>query len=361
VPLALGAACALLVTVRAIQDGRDRWWLAAGIAAGVAASTKWNGLAVLGVPLLACLLASDRPADFLAFARRRTPWLIGTAALATVLAITPGLLLEARTAARNLLQLGRHYSEVEPYTNVDSLSFAAGALVDGLGPLVLLAALAGIAIILAGRRPAELPIVAFVAVYFVVEALAPRQYERNLVLLLPFLAIAAGLAVATGTERLLALVGRRAAGSPSRVRIASAIVGATFLAVALAPGAIAQWQVAAAPTLPDTRTIAVDWIRANIPAGSAIAREVYSPQVGPEYRVQQTFYLADLAIADYRRLGIRYLIASESAYARFLAPGGSSAAAAFYAELFTLPEIGRIEPGPGRQGPRIRIFELTGS
>jgi hypothetical protein len=62
---------------------------------------------------------------------------------------------------------------------------------------------------------------------------------------------------------------------------------------------------------------------------------------------------------DYRRLGVRYLIASDSAHARFLAPGASPVVAAFYTELLALPEVGRIEPGPGQQGPRIQVFELT--
>jgi 4-amino-4-deoxy-L-arabinose transferase-like glycosyltransferase len=366
VPLALAGAVALLVTIHAVKDGRDRWWAAAGIAAGIAASTKWNGLAILGVPLLACFLAGGRasdlvrPAALIAFARRRTPWLIGFAAVATVLAITPGLLLEFRTAGRNILQLGRHYGEAEPYSSVDSISYAAGALAQGLGPLVVVAALVGLALMLADRRPAEVPIPAFVAVYFLVVALAPRQYERNLMLLVPLLAVAAGAAVAETAARTAEILRRRTSSGETTTAAAGA-VAAALLAVALIPGTVGVVQAATAPVGPDTRTIAIDWIHANIPAGSSIAREVYTPQVGPEYRVQQTFYLADLSLDEYRRRGVRYLIASESAWARFLAPGGAPEAAAFYEQLFKLPEIGRIERGPGEQGPRIQVFELAGA
>jgi len=364
VPLALAGAVALLVTVRAVGDGRTRWWLAAGIAAGVAASAKWNGLAILGVPVLGWILASGRPADLVrpgylvALARRRTPWAIAVAALATVLAITPGLLLEFRTAGRNILQLGRHYGAVEPGSTVDSLSYAAGALVQGLGPLVAVASLAGLLIIVAGRRSAELPIPAFAAVYFAVVALAPRQYERNLMLLVPFLAVAAGVAIGHVTDWVAgALARRQPAAGGSRPKFA-ALLATGFLVVALVPGTLALGQAVMQPIAPDTRTIAVDWIHAHLPAGSAIAREVYTPQVGAEYRVQGTFYLADHSLQEYRELGVRYLIASEAAYSRFLAPGGDPAAARFYAELFALPEIGRIERGPDEQGPLIRVFEL---
>ena len=366
VPLALAGAVALLITIWAVSDGRDRAWLAAGIAAGVAASTKWNGLAIVGVPLLAWALTTGpvrdlvRPAHVIALARRRTPWLIGGAAVATVLAITPGLLLEFRTAGRNILQLGRHYGEAEPNTTVDSLSYAAGAMLQGLGPLAIAASLVGFALLAARRRPAELPLAAFAGAYFLVVALAPRQYERNLMLLVPFVAVAAGVAISGVADWAASRLagGRPASRAGSRGALGAA-AAAAFLAIALVPGTVAQAQAAALPVAPDTRTIAVGWIHANIPAGSSIAREVYTPQVGPEYRVEQTDYLADHALDDYRRQGVRYLVASEAAYGRFLAPDGDPATAAFYAQLFALPERGRIERGPGEQGPLIRIFDLA--
>jgi hypothetical protein len=177
-------------------------------------------------------------------------------------------------------------------------------------------------------------------------------------LLVPFLAIAAGVALESVTAWLSRWpAGRTWLQRSSRPAFA-ALVAAAFLALALAPGTVTVAQAARQPVAPDTRTLAIAWIHEHLPAGSSIAREVYTPQVGPEYRVQQTFYLSDLPLGEYRRLGVRYLIASESAYARFLAPGGDAAAADFYAALFTLPEIGRIVAGPGEQGPLIRVFDL---
>jgi hypothetical protein len=359
VPVAFGVALALLATLRAVDDGRDRWWIAAGIAAGLAGSTKWNGLAVLGVPLLACLLAGGRSGNVVSFARRRAPWLICLAALITVVVATPGIILEPRIAVSGLLQLRRQYGSVDPASDVHSVAVAAGSLAAGLGPLILVIAVGGLALILAARRPTELPIAAFAAGYFAIVALTPRQFDRNLLPLLPYLALAAslGLTAAAGwTAR------RLAAGSPTpdpHHRLPGALLAGGVLAVALLPATVRQVAAAVQPQPPDTRTLAVEWVGSHIAAGASIVREVYTPQIGPEYRARAIFYLADQSLADYRRLGVQYLIASEAAYQRYLVPGASSPAAAFYAQLFELPEVGRIDSGPGRQGPLIRIFELA--
>jgi hypothetical protein len=358
VPVALAVGIALLVTMRAIERQRDRWWVAAGVAAGLAGSTKWTGLAVLGVPLLACLLTTARPTDFVAFARRRAPWLIMAAAAITVLAVTPGVVLEPRTFISGLLQLRRNYSIPIPGRE-DTIPAAVASLADGVGgPLVLALAIAGLGLIVARRRPAELPLAAFAVVFFAVAALTPRQYDRNLLPLLPCLAVAAAIAVSW----IRPWIARRLAGGSNPPGTAPSLIAgvlaAGLLCVAVGPAAVRQLSAAQQPSPPDTRTIAVDWVRANIPAGSGIAREGYTPQVGPEYRVERTLFLSDRTLADYRRLGVRFLIASDSAYFRFLVPGASPTATAFYQELFALPEVGRVERQPGQQGPLIRIFEL---
>jgi predicted membrane-bound mannosyltransferase len=360
VPVALAVAIALLVTIRAVGDGRDRWWVAAGIAAGLAGSTKWNGLVVVAVPLLACLLATGRPTDLVGFARRRTPWLIGAAAGLTVLVVTPGLVLEPGLVLRAFLQLRRQYAAALP-SDASSIATAAGDLASGLGPIALAVAIAGLVVLLAGRRPTGVPLVGFAIGYFAIVGLTPLQFSRNLVPLLPVLAVAAGVGAAGAGTWIARHLARALPQAGLRARPIVTLAPPVILAVALLLGTVALANSAWQPAALDTRTIAFDWIRTNIPAGSRIAREVYTPQLGPEYQGRALFYLNELSLADYRGLGIRFLIASESAYARFLVPGTSPPAGEFYAQLFQLPEVGRIEPGPGRQGPLIRIFELPAS
>jgi hypothetical protein len=234
------------------------------------------------------------------------------------------------------------------------------------GPLALALALVGLGLMVAGRRRTELPVAAFATVFFSIAALSPRQYDRNLLPLLPCLAVAAGIALSSLGAGLAGLLPKRPITTPSSPPglappIIAGVLVAGLLAVALLPAAVRQATAALEPALPDTRTLAVDWVRANIPAGSTMAREGYTPQVGAQYRVHPTLYLSDVSLAEYRRLGVRYLIASESAYFRFLVPGAPAAAAGFYGELFTLPEVGRVERQPGQQGPLIRIFELPPS
>ena len=59
VPTSLAVAACLLLTVEGTRRG-PRWFVAAGVAAGVAASMKYNGGFVVGVPVLTYLLSMWR-------------------------------------------------------------------------------------------------------------------------------------------------------------------------------------------------------------------------------------------------------------------------------------------------------------
>ena len=61
----------------------------------------------------------------------------------------------------------------------------------------------------------------------------------------------------------------------------------------------------------------------------------------------------------YRSAGTQVIVASSGAYGQFVDNPSTPQSDAWYHTLFALPEVYRVDPGPGRPGPTIRIFELA--
>jgi hypothetical protein len=78
-----------------------------------------------------------------------------------------------------------------------------------------------------------------------------------------------------------------------------------------------------------------------------------------EYRLRPRFYLPERSLDWYRDAGTQVVVSSSYAYGRYLGNPTTPDQDAWYRALFTLPEIFRVEPGPGRPGPTIRIFQLA--
>ena len=109
--------------------------------------------------------------------------------------------------------------------------------------------------------------------------------------------------------------------------------------------------------LPDTRTVALKSIEGNLPPGSAIVREEFTPQLpAPEFRSSWVFELRGRPLADYRRLGVEYLITSSFNFDRYRdRPDGR----AFYDEVLAMPIVLDLRPSSELTGPRIVVVRLT--
>ncbi len=69
-------------------------------------------------------------------------------------------------------------------------------------------------------------------------------------------------------------------------------------------------------TLPDTRWVSKIWVEKNIPPGSIIGREEYTPPISPRrYRV---VFLGFLASTEYEVDQFDYIILSSNSYERFI-------------------------------------------
>jgi hypothetical protein len=358
IPMTFLCAACLLATVVASQDGRARWWLTAAVLAGLAGSMKWNGLAVAIVPFVAYVATHLDRAHPPAIIRDPLPYTMVAATLVAFIVPTPAILLAPTEVNAFLAISAGLYAIPDPRQTQDTITFNVGTLAAALGLLVVWCAVG--VVVLVGRfgrdasKRGAVAIPVFLLVYFVLASLPPRYYARNLLPLIPFAAVAGGVAVAT----LLEWLGRRGESRGRASRIGAAVVVLVFI-VSLAPSAVSSLAVTSSLLRPDTRDIARAWMLEHVPRAAVVAREIYTPQFdGREFTPAGSYFLPQVDLDGYRAKGTRYLIASSWAYERFVGKPGTPAEDAFYRELFALPEVLRVDPGPSRSGPTIRIFRL---
>ena len=356
VPVTLFCALTLLAAVEAQRRGGDRWWILSGALAGLAISTKWNGAIVLVVPLVAYLSTAATFRGIWPLLRRRTPYLIVIAAAIALITTTPAVLLDVGGVTDFLALQAQLYARGRGNEQSPGIVFNTRALIDGIGPVAAILGLAGCVAIVVGRHRRELALPVFVVLYFIAISIPATHYERNLLPIVPYLAVAAGLLVVRVTSR---LGGMRAVSSRvSNTGLAAGLVILVLIA-GLAPGAVSAYQEGVRLQRPDTRTLALDWILANVPRNTVVARERYTPQLtSARYRLRNHDFLWQRGWAWYQEQGVRYLVTSSTIYGQFYGNPKDPVHDAFYTQLFELPEVFRADPGPDTSGPTIRIFEL---
>ncbi len=195
VPVTLFCALTLLAAVEAQRRGGDRWWILSGVLAGLAISTKWNGAIVLVVPLVAYLSTAATFREIWPLLRRRTPYLIVIAASIALITTTPAVLLDVGGVTDFLALQAQLYARGRGNEQSPGIVFNTRALIDGIGPVAAILGLAGCVAIVAGRHRRELALPVFVVLYFIAISIPATHYERNLLPIVPYLAVAAGLLV----------------------------------------------------------------------------------------------------------------------------------------------------------------------
>jgi 4-amino-4-deoxy-L-arabinose transferase-like glycosyltransferase len=338
VPVTALTTLALWLSVRAARLRTTSAYACAGAACGLAAAAKYNG----GVVLVA--LAAD--------------WVIGERTAPQ----------RGRRAAAALAAAAAAFLIAAPYTVLDMPAFLDGfaaqfsrfaaPLRDGDAPWRIYvkhltplwsswwvpAAVLGGGIAL-WRRQTQwtwAPLMLFMAAFYYVLSTHRPMFGRYALPLLPPLCILAALAIV----ELVAAVQRRVAGlaRPAAARALWAVVSLLVLG---------------APTLEtvrwldglkrvDTRTMAADWLKLNVPRGARLAVENSGPTYldAAGFRVVGSQLLIGQPLAWYRQR-VDWLVISSgdlSQYGDYLNAG---------------PTVFQAEPTPQRWGPPIRIISLA--
>ena len=273
IPLTFLVTLALVFSLRYWRQGRLRDAVGGGLVAGLAASMKYPGGLVLLPVVLAHLL---RPTSGPRWRRLvgPEPILAVGAAVAGFVAGTPYAVLTPGAFWRGVMKEVREVGSVQFGNEGDLpgyLFHLLHSLPEGMGLPLFVLALGGLALLLNRRAPSDVILLAFVLPYFVFIGSLSSRFERYALPLLPFLALLAALA--------LVEVAGRARGSgwrlAARWRPGLGLAMAACLLVAPELARVTYFHVLL--SRPDTRALAGEWIEREIPAGSRIALEPYSP------------------------------------------------------------------------------------
>ena len=284
-PGAVFAAGAAALAAAALDRERTSLYVGAGLAAGLAAVSKYPA-GVVAVAILAVWLAARWRA-------RRWNWgllVAGASALAAFLLFLPSLFVFpaiAFTGERGIFFGARQYSQggwigVQPGSNG---GFYLAEIAGDLGGVAVILGLAGLSLALilprlAGARPRLILFAVFPLAYFALIGSMNMVVRRNALPLVPLAAVLAAVGVARLAEtRPLARLGKWAL---------------PVLAVAIL--ALPAWSTlrqAVGFARPSTRDVAQDWIRSHLPRGATLVKESYTPEIDPaEYRLFTSRYSA---------------------------------------------------------------------
>jgi hypothetical protein len=332
----------------------------AGLAIGLAISTRYFMVALVPVLLAANILALSRDASQgRAVVRASLAAGAGLVMVAvTFAATTPYFFLDFKAAWAGVSgeARGTHLGHDGLSPPENALWYLRAAIPSVITwPQAALVAVA-VGLVFLRRRPEQLLLLGFAVIYLAGISLSGLHWKRWIIPILPVLALLVAYAIA---EVAGWLSGRlRASMMPQ-------------LAVVLAAVAVAAWpghQVVLQDirhSRDSTRILAREWILENIPAGSRLAEEWYTaPSLGgSQLDVYTTRYLDERSLDEYRQEGYQYLVVSSSVYGRYFAePERSPETVAFYRELFAEANLlQRFVPSSTRGGPEIRIYGLDGA
>ena len=354
VPAGLFAAAAFAAAAALLARESRIVYVAGGVAAGLAAGSKYPaGLVAvaLAAVYLRWRLRDRRPRVGLAWA--------ALAAIAAFLLTTPsvlafpGAVFQGR--GHDILYGARQYA-IGGWTGVVHSSntvYYGRELARALGWPLLVLGITGFAWRGPETRRRVAWLLPFPLLYLALLIALQVAVRRNLFPALPALAALLG----AGAGGWLALA-RRAPAWPARRLLAIAVALACLAPVALTT---ADWL--ARTRRPTTREEAAAWIAAHLPPGSAIVQEQYTPQLGSAFATRHPRFASRLTPEELRDPRHDFVFLSSEAYERFFRADDPANperdAPRRYREIFTRYEkVREWIPGRDQDGPRLSLYKL---
>ena len=331
---------AMLLILPILDETGARPWAFGGIGVGLAVSGKYN-VGLIGVALVAALLLRFGWRGL----ARREPYLALIVAIITFAAFNPFSILDLNGFIYGLTMAS------------DSQSGYAGAVGNGYlwylaylwsteGLIVALAALQAIRVVYT-RSKHGIVLLSFVIVYYLFVSQFSVRNDRTILPIIPFLDVLAAWFVADVADWLIARR-RERLWATGTVFLACAVLLFQPLRTTLA--------IELHSSQSDGRESARRWIDSNLPAGSRIAVEGYSPYVDTRRFVVAGYDTITRHPPEwYAQSGFEYIVLSQGMYGRFFGdPEGYSDLIAEYRNLFTrFPQVARFDDN----GYEIRILK----
>lgn len=357
------AAVTMMLSVAATEKASTRLLLLAGITAGLTVATRYSGVLVLIMPVVACWVAPVvRPNRIAA-----TLLVLGSS-VAGFLVAAPYTVLDLPNFLDRFAHLAAEARQTVPPEQPGGVLYLR-ALAEqfawqGVGrPVTILAwptlGLLGVGLVMGLIRTVRGPArggwtvaLSFVLVFFWFVASQNRIDARFLLPLLPMLAIVTAAGLISGVSVL-----RRYEFSRG---LRTAMITVLTIAM-LGPSAVSAIGMARTRAKASTQDLAFAWVKENVPptaivvveAGAmSIPRSIVSGWGMPELRIK--------TYDEFANAGVNYLIASSNAYGKYmLAPGAHREEYQAYTRLFSeAHEIARFSPSKDHPGPELRVLKV---
>lgn len=356
VPMTLWVVLAAVMAVR-IGRGDPGWrtYLAAAVFVGLAVGTRYTAVLAVAPALFAHAMRSGRPVEVLASPRL---WAFVLVAALVFLATTPYALLDPGTFWGDVQSEARHYATGHPGYESSGVSFGfyADTLAAGVGFPAMILALAGCVALLQRDRRALVAAIGFPALYFLLVGAYPVRFDRHAVALVPFAAALGGVGLAAMVD---ALGSDETSALPRRLARLLAISLTVLVAAAAIGQAHRAWTHVYDVTLPDTRWLAKVWVEENLPAGSRVAREHYTPPLDrSRFAVTELGYFG---LSEGIPLGHDYALASSDDFGRFFQhPERYPRRVAGYTRFFSTQDLIKefVPDGKTSTGPVIQVYTV---
>ncbi len=298
------ATAAFLACVLIYQQGKTRYYVLAGILAGLAISTKYNAGVILGPLFAAHFLRNGKSG----FANRNIYLAILVTGLA-FLAGTPYAVLDFKAFWAGMTYQAQHYSTGHAGMEGNSLLWYLEYM-GTTGGIIYLLAVGGMLLGFYRRSREVILAASFPLVYYAFIASMAVRNDRTFLPLTPFLFILA----AYFAEFLFSAAARLSTRWQKGAQGAVSLL--VLLAVALAVNSTVNATIRLTTT--DSRTTARTWIDANLPGGAKIAIEAYSAFVDPgRFSVTGIGRMIDHPADWYVSNGFDYLVFGVGMYGRF--------------------------------------------
>jgi asparagine N-glycosylation enzyme membrane subunit Stt3 len=300
VPVTLFVTLSFFVALRTLTSAGYRDYALAGLFAGLTASVKYTGGAIVITLVMAHLLHPRR-------AREGRKLLVGLGCAFVGFALsTPFALADLGTWREWIDYVSSVYNPPGPMLTGSSARWYLGYLFELPLGLISLPATLGLIWGLKDRKREVWMAAAFIAVYFAFMSTYRLRWPRALMPLLPFLALLAAYFV----DRLAERVGEKRNWRKQHTDRLAALIAISLLAWPL------QSTIAHAHrfTQSSARTLAREWITENISSGAKIASDLAAPVLSPgRFQVDRVGWsILTHDLSWYQQEGFEYMVISSS-------------------------------------------------
>lgn len=305
VMVGLLAILTYLFSERIRTTGEAKWYLLAGLAAGLAGATKYNGALVFVVPLVAHVLVT--PWGEWGWLNRGLFIAIGGFLLG-FFGGNPFALGNLPDFLKGLATVLHHYGSSQPgFEGSGNWRWYLTVLLTSADAIWVVAGTVGMALMVWQERRKGLLLVVFPILYLLAISQFTVRFERNIVPVLPFLALGGGWFLDWTGEWLVQRFGR----GPGVSNAIAALGLLLLVSLPLVAGVLFDMTIART----DLREVAGRWLMENAEPGSKIAVEHYSiPFDQSQYQIQDVMRISDHDLDWYQQQGFDLFIVSDGVW-----------------------------------------------